>query len=47
LHTLLLGLLCTFREKLEWQESAETLARNLQSGPAAKEGDEPRRLSAQ
>ena len=32
LHTLLLGLLCTFREKLEWQESAETLARNLQAG---------------
>ena len=26
LHTLLLGLLCTFREKLEWLEEAETLA---------------------
>jgi hypothetical protein len=26
LHTLLLGLLCTFREKLEWLEEAETLS---------------------
>lgn len=32
LHTLLLGLLCTFREKLEWQEEAETLVLNLQAG---------------
>jgi len=26
LHTLLLGLLCTFREKLEWLEEMETLS---------------------
>jgi len=32
LHTLLLGLLCTFREKLEWLEEAETLALRLQAG---------------
>jgi hypothetical protein len=31
LHTLLLGLLCTFREKLEWLEAAETLALQLRS----------------
>jgi len=47
LHTLLLGLLCTFREKLEWQESAETLARNLQAGRRPKKATMPRRLSAQ
>jgi hypothetical protein len=32
LHTLLLGLLSTFREKLEWQEAAETLALKLRAG---------------
>jgi hypothetical protein len=32
LHTLLLGLLSTFREKLEWLEEAETLSLNLQAG---------------
>jgi hypothetical protein len=32
LHTLLLGLLCPFREKLEWLEDAETLALNLRAG---------------
>ena len=37
LHTLLLGLLCTFREKLEWQEEAETLALNLQAGRRQRE----------
>jgi hypothetical protein len=31
LHTLLLGLLSTFREKLEWLEAAETLTLNLQA----------------
>jgi hypothetical protein len=29
LHTLLLGLACTFREKLEWLEEAETVALHL------------------
>ena len=32
LHTLLLGLLCTFREKLEWLEEAETLALRWHAG---------------
>ena len=32
LHTLLLGLLCTFREKLEWLEEAETLTLRLRAG---------------
>ena len=32
LHTLLLGLQTTFREKLEWLEAAETLALKLQAG---------------
>jgi hypothetical protein len=32
LHTLLLGLLCTFREKLEWLEGAETLALRWRAG---------------
>ena len=32
LHTLLLGLLCTFREKLEWLEAAETVALRLRAG---------------
>jgi hypothetical protein len=31
LHTLLLGLETTFREKLEWLEAAETLSLRLQS----------------
>ncbi|MDD5138896.1 MAG: hypothetical protein PHY43_01390 [Verrucomicrobiales bacterium] len=31
LHTLLLGLLCTFREKLEWLEEAETLSLRFQA----------------
>ena len=31
LHTLLLGLQSTFREKLEWLEQAEDLSINLQS----------------
>ena len=31
LHTLLLGLLCTFREKLEWLEEAETLTLQLRA----------------
>jgi hypothetical protein len=42
LHTLLLGLLGTFREKLEWQESAETLTRNLQAGRRPKQATMPR-----
>jgi hypothetical protein len=36
LHTLLLGLLSTFREKLEWLEEAETLALNLRAGRRKK-----------
>ena len=43
LHTLLLGLLCTFREKLEWQESAETLALNLQAGRRQRKAATPQR----
>jgi hypothetical protein len=35
LHTLLLGLQTTFREKLEWLEEAETLTLRLH---AAREG---------
>ena len=31
LHTLLLGLLSTFREKLEWLEEAETLTLQLRA----------------
>jgi hypothetical protein len=31
LHTLLLGLLSTFREKLEWLEAAETLTLQLRA----------------
>jgi len=31
LHTLLLGLLSTFREKLEWLEEAETLTLRLRA----------------
>jgi hypothetical protein len=31
LHTLLLGLLCSFREKLEWQEEAENLTLQLRA----------------
>ncbi len=40
LHTLLLGLQTTFREKLEWLEEAETLTLNLRASrerQAAKE----------
>jgi hypothetical protein len=32
LHTLLLGLQTTFREKLEWLEAAETLTLQLRAG---------------
>jgi hypothetical protein len=32
MSTLLLGLQTTFREKLEWQEEAETLALKLRAG---------------
>ena len=32
LHTLLLGLQTTFREKIEWLEEAETLALQLRAG---------------
>jgi len=42
LHTLLLGLLSSFREKLEWQESAETLTRNLQAARCPKKTEMPR-----
>ena len=36
LHTLLLGLTTTFREKLEWLEEAETLALRWHAGWKAK-----------
>jgi hypothetical protein len=36
LHTLLLGLETTFREKLEWLEEAETLALRLRAGRMQK-----------
>lgn len=42
LHTLLLGLLSTFREKLEWLEAAETLALNLRSGRRPRKATTPR-----
>ena len=32
LHTLLLGLTTTFREKLEWLEEAETLVLQMRAG---------------
>jgi hypothetical protein len=35
LHTLLLGLQSTFREKLEWLEEAETLALRLRKNREA------------
>jgi uncharacterized protein YgfB (UPF0149 family) len=49
LHTLLLGLLCTFREKLEWLEEAETLTLQLRASreqaqkrkPAGQKTTEP------
>ena len=44
LHTLLLGLLSTFREKLEWLEAAETLALNLQAGRRPKKATRPRSI---
>lgn len=37
LHTLLLGLKSTFREKLEWLEEAETLTLTLRAGREARE----------
>ena len=42
LHTLLLGLLCTFREKLEWLEEAEPLAMNMQAGRRPRKATMPR-----
>jgi len=36
LHTLLLGLQTTFREKLEWLEEAETLALRMRAAREAK-----------
>ncbi len=41
LHTLLLGLISTFREKLEWLEEAETLT--LQLRAAREKRANPRR----
>ena len=46
LHTLLLGLLSTFREKLEWLEEAETLTLRLRASREAarkqkSEAEEP------
>ena len=46
MNTLLLGLKSTFREKLEWLEAAETLARNLQAGRRPKKATRPRHLCA-
>jgi len=43
LHTLLLGLLCTFREKLEWLEEMETLSLRFRaSREAAARKSKPR-----
>ena len=36
LHTLLLGLETTFREKLEWLEEAETLALRMRAARESK-----------
>ena len=36
LHTLLLGLQTTFREKLEWLEDAETISLNLRASREAR-----------
>ena len=33
MHTLLLGLVTTFREKLQWLEEAETLTLQLRRAP--------------
>jgi hypothetical protein len=38
LHTLLLGLTTTFREKLEWLEEAETLALRFRASREAGNG---------
>ena len=37
LHTLLLGLKSTFREKLEWLEEAETLTLSLRASREARQ----------
>jgi hypothetical protein len=41
LHTLLIGLSTTFREKIEWLEQAETLTLRMR-GPDAAEPPRPR-----
>ena len=38
LHTLLLGLLCTFREKLEWLEEMETLSLRFRASRESQTG---------
>jgi hypothetical protein len=38
LHTLLMGLQSSFREKLEWLEEAETLALKMRAGQEQSEG---------
>jgi hypothetical protein len=44
LHTLLLGLESTFREKIEWLEETETLALQLRAGREKKQGLKSRKL---
>ena len=41
LHTLLLGLLSTFREKLEWLEEAETLSLRFRASREGKKKLKP------
>ena len=38
LHTLLMGLQTTFREKLEWLEEAETLTLQMRAAREARQG---------
>jgi len=45
LHSLLLGLRSTFREKLEWLEENETLTLRMRSGRAGGEERETRSSS--
>jgi len=48
LHTLLMGLQTTFREKLEWLEEAETLMlqmRAARKNPAARKKTVPKKIS--
>lgn len=41
LHTLLIGLQTTFREKLEWLEEAETLTLQMRAAREAAKAEKP------